>query len=387
MKRKEKFHWIYVFSVVVILGLLLAYFLSVHSFKKKLHSPKPSKTPVLSPLDLANEYARRGKLEKAIDILQKAINENPKEEYFLFLAHIYEMQKKYEKALKVCQRGINIFPDSTSLLEEMSTLQITLKRYEDVVDTCSTLLLLLDTEDAPDPDILLETKTKIATAFGEDPKNPKVRSAFKKMMEKIDDEIKSNPKDETLLKQKAEILRFAKKYDEAIKTYQKVNEVEKKNLFVPFCIGRILMEKGDLEAAKRQFQKTLSKNPQNFRAYRNFGWYWRERGKKERGKNAISSYQKALYYYKKALELSPLEVDKSYHRFKIAQVFFYMWKETKNDDYRTKALNAFRKYKELVPDWIDTSIADKYINILTGKTPEKDVLLEEDEKEITPAVK
>lgn len=113
--------------------------------------------------------------------------------------------------------------------------------------------------------------------------------------EKLKQAIKENPKNNILYLKFARMLELQKRYNEAIKYYEKYISLEKPNLEVLLSISSIYDKQKQYMKAKKHLETALTIAPMSEIANNNLCWILAE----------DKQYSKALPYCKKALKLSP----------------------------------------------------------------------------------
>ena len=331
-------------------------------------SPIPSSVPVeisANPPEDAQILAKQGKFDEALKLLNNALAKNPDDvSLYLALALINRQKGDMNAALAVCNNGLERKPENLQLLEEKAALLFeTGKRQESAVINMK-ILTLFKTDPSISPDMASLAREQIAKALKENPQSPELKKSFDNAMSMIEEDLKKKPGDELLQKEKANMLRQAGRYEEAVGVYRNVKEDEKKNLFVPLDIGKTYLEAGEYGKAEAEFERTIKQYPDNFRSYRNYGLYWLERGTKAKGAEAVGYLDKSVKYYEKAFSLVTLPIDTSYLQFKVGEGKYHRWKVTGKEEDRKAALEAVEKYYKIAPDWTTTDIADHFMKEL-----------------------
>ena len=364
------------FILLSMIAFLFLILLSGCSKKTNMQSasvrekPSPSVTPLKiipkkDPLLQAQIAHRKGKYQEAVEILEKFMEKEPDNiQIYLVLALIHRENGEPEKAMGTVEKGLARKPENLNLLEEKAQLFFLKGDLEKSADVNLKILDFYKDNTSISPDMASLAREQIAVALKKKPGSKKLKTAFRHAMIQVDWDLKMKPGDEALLKEKAYMYQKSGNYDEAVKIFRSVVEIEKKNLFVSRDIGETYLMAGNFSEAEKEYENTIKKNPKNFRSYRNYGWYWLERGKEIKDKNALSYLNKSVSYYEKALSLAVLPIDTSFLQLKAAEGKFYRWKVTKTDEDRKTAVDYFKKYYELAPEWTTTDIADHFMKEL-----------------------
>lgn len=324
----------------------------------------PSPSPVeiaANPAEDAQILAKQGKFDTAIKLLNDALATNPDDvSLYLALALVEREKGDMKSALAVCEKGLGKKPGNLELLEEKAALLFQTGSPEESATVNIRILNLYRDDPALSPDMASIAREQVAKALKEKPGSPGLKKSYDSAMAMLDKDLKEKPGDELLLKEKANMMRQAGKYGEAVAIYRTVKEDEVKNLFVPLDIGMTYKEAGEFGKAEVEFEKTIKQYPENFRSYRNYGLYWLERGKGAQGKEALGYLDKSVKFYKKAFSLVSLPIDTSYLKLKIAEGKFNRWKVTGTEEDRKTALDALEEYYRIAPEWTSTDIADDF---------------------------
>ena len=113
--------------------------------------------------------------------------------------------------------------------------------------------------------------------------------------EKLKQAIKEDPKNNILYLNFARLMERQKRYNEAIKYYEKYISIEKPNLEILLSISNIYDKQKQYTQAKKYLEKALTIAPMSELANNNLCWVLAE----------DKQYNKALPYCQKALKLSP----------------------------------------------------------------------------------
>lgn len=331
-------------------------------------SPIPSPVPVeisANPPEDARILAKQGKFDEALKLLSDALAKNPDDvDIYLALALVNRQKGDMKAALEACNNGLLKKYQNLQLLEEKAALLFETGRKKEAAIINLRILRLFKTDPSISPDMASLAREQIAKALKEDPKSRGLRATFNDAMSMIEKDLKKKPGDELLQREKANMLRQAGRYEEAVGVYRKIKEDEKKNLFVPLDIGKTYLEAGEYGKAEAEFEKTIKQYPDNFRSYRNYGLYWLERGTKTKGNEAVGYLDKSVKYYEKALSLASLPIDTSYLQLKAAEGRYHRWKVTGAEEDRKAALEAMEEYYKIAPEWTTTDIADHFMKEL-----------------------
>lgn len=371
--KSHKNH-IFKYIVSILICLMFSVFLTGCNEQRRDPGLTPSPVPASSPISVeisgnpaedARILAKQGRFDAALKLLNDTLIKNPDDvELYLTLALINRQKGDLKAALAVCDKGLARKPENLHLLEEKAALLFETGNKEESAVINLKVLNLFETDPSTSPDMASLTREQIAKALKAKPESEKVKKSFDLAMSMLEKDLKKKPGDELLQKEKANMLRQAGKYEEAVVLYRKIDEVEKKNLFVPLDIGMTYMEAGEYGKAEAEFEGTIRQYPQNFRSYRNYGLYLLERGIKEEGGEALKHLDKSVIYYKKALSLATLPIDTSYLQLKAAEGMYYRWKGTGSEDDRKTAIDAMEEYFRLAPQWTTTDIADRFMKEL-----------------------
>jgi len=336
----------------------------------------------------ASALSHGGHLDEAAALLRSAMEAEPMEpELVMALAGVLEKNGDYLKALVLLEKSVKKFPDDYEMQEELSAVQLRLKRYRDSAATASRILKTARKIPGISRDVQDRAMANIAAAYGKEREDHFLAAKFAEVLSYVEEALKEDPGSETLQSQKAGLLRAAGEFDGAVKAYRSIRESEPDNLFVSLQVARTLMEKDDHKAALEELEKAAKASPGNFRAYRNLGWYWLEMGKAGEGSESLEMLNMAVDHFKTAEKLSPLPIDVSFNRMKAATALYHRWKKTNDAGDRKRALEAFDAYKRDAPPWTSTDAARAYVEDLEGKSAPGGVKREEEELELSPVVR
>ncbi|HSA30705.1 MAG TPA: tetratricopeptide repeat protein [Candidatus Omnitrophota bacterium] len=246
-------------------------------------------------LRLGADYARLGKLQKAIDDLTKALEfdkDNVQARYLLAL--IYSTQKDYDQAAKQYEAILSSFvaaqPENVEIYGYLAQLYYSQKEYDKAIQQFEAVLSL----EPDNSDVMfllgalyLETKNE------------------QKAMELFEMTLQYDPANDSCLN----------------------------------SLGYLYAEKGvKLDEAKVMIEQALLIDPQNGAYLDSLGWVYFKQG----------DHQKALEYLLKALNV--LEDPEIYKH--ISQVYHAMGDSAKADEYWQRALGVFQEGDPQGPDAI-----------------------------------
>lgn len=331
-------------------------------------SPSPTELPRESVSDLigrAQILAMEGKEGEALSLLDEAEKIEP-ENHRVYMERALIIQKtgNLKAALDTCDKGLRKIPGSLKLMEEKANILSLMGKPEESARLNLRILKTYNEDSTGSPDMVTLARQQIASALKANPKNDEIRKCFEDALVDLDESLKKAPGDELLLKEKGYMLQHAGLYDKALEVFKAIDEMEKENLYVAFEIGNTYFLAGNYSRAEETFEKTIKNNPKNFRSYRNFGRYWMERGKGAKGKDAAGFFEKSARYFEKALSYSELPIDTSFQQFRAAEARFHIWKITGIENDRRAAIQAFKKYSKLAPEYTTTEIADPFVREL-----------------------
>lgn len=297
----------YLLRVVVMMltTFLLTIFSNTPSFTKR--DPKPSEEKLVEEALVIHSDALKirvtqpekfdkatydKEINRAVKKLEKAIKINPKYvRAYLTLAAFYSIEKKFEKAESTYQKAIKVAPDSAEAHLYFGTYYYRHYEYDKAIKELNKALKI-------------------------EPDNQKAIQYVKK--------IKSIP-EEKRLKQKALSYELAAhkvrkidraKYDElldkAIKQYEKVIEINPKDMEAYYDLAGVYLLKGVprdkrwLRKAEDTYKKVIAINPGHARAHLGLARYYYGQG----STLDIISYDRELYEkakkgFNRVLELDP----------------------------------------------------------------------------------
>jgi len=326
--------------------------------------PLSSNTRIPECVYQARIAVKKKNFKGAEKVLREGLKKNPGNvEIYLALSIVYQQKKDYEEALSVLEEGLKENMDNLKLLEDKARVLYQMDKYEESAEVNLHILELYKNDQGISQEIAFLARTEIARSLARSPESGNLNRTFNKALSGLEDE---KPGDELLRKQIGFMYREAGKYKKSAEVFKSINEVEKENLFAPLEVGKCYLFSGDYKAAEREFEETIKKNPNNFRSYRNYGWYWMERGKMSKGISAVRFFDLSIKNYNKALSLSTLPIDTSFQQFKVAEAKYRKWKVTGLERDRKDAISAFKRYYDLAPDWTTTDIAGEFIKDLKG---------------------
>ncbi|MCD4784562.1 MAG: tetratricopeptide repeat protein [Candidatus Eremiobacteraeota bacterium] len=332
---------------------------------KDNYTPLSSNTKIPECIYEARIAVKSGDFKVAHNVLLKGLKKNPGNvEIYLALSMVHQRKKDYVNALSVCEEGLKANKDNLKLLEDKARILFEMGKYEESAEVNLSILELFRNDQGISQEIAFLARTQIAGALAKSPGSGILNNAFKEALLGLEGELKKAPGDELLRKQVGHMYREAGKYKKAAEIFKSVDEVEKENLFAPFEVGKCYFFSGNYKMAEREFEETIKKSPYNFRSYRNYGWYWMERGKAAKGNSAVQLFNLSIKNYKKALSLSTLPIDTSFQQFRTAEGMYRKWKVTKEENDRKTAISAFKKYYDLAPEWTSTDIAGEFMKDL-----------------------
>lgn len=212
----------------------------------------------------------------AVSSLDEVIGRSPKDgrARFLKFAALMEL-KRYEDAQPILDELVKDFPRSRDLRVQQGLLAIAAKRYKEA----ETLFNRLATEQYDAKAIAGLAETYVA------------QQQFERAMKILSEEVRKDPKADTLRLMMAKTAMQAGNYDKAIGDFQELLAARPKNASLTMELGNAYREKGDLPKAIEQLQRAVELNPKDPINHLALGMAQYSSGKNA---EAIQSYRQAL---------------------------------------------------------------------------------------------
>ena len=156
----------------------------------------------------------------------------------------------------------------------------------------------------------------------------------------LEEGLKKQPDDGSLLWIYACVLRRQKKYEEAVRLLGRYMEVKPSQMSSAYREIALCWEKAkDFERARENYQKAIDHEPENARNWRVFGKYYAEEEK---------DLNKALPLLEKAVSL---DEDSTYGWMKLGEVYEELGKNQKAQECYEKSLRNYQQELEDDPQW------------------------------------
>lgn len=212
----------------------------------------------------------------AVTSLDEMIGRNPRDgrARFLKVAALMEL-KRYEDARPVLDALVSDFPRSRDLRVQQGLLAVAAKRYKEA----ETIFNRLATEQYDTKAVAGLAETYVA------------QQQFERAMKILSDEIRKDPKADTLRLIMAKTAMQAANYDKAIGEFQQLLSARPKNASLAMELGNAYREKGDFPKAIEELQKAAQLNPKDVTTQLALGMAFYSSGNNS---EAIRSYRQAL---------------------------------------------------------------------------------------------
>ena len=223
-------------------------------------------------------YEKLNDKEKALEDFDKAIELEPENEnYYYYRAEFFEEEEEYEKALLDYNKAIEIDPDDMDNLEKKAEVMVKLKQYQNAIDMYKAVI---------DNYAALVSEKKISYDKG--------------TLEIIyHSEHISDIYFEFLNDYKKSIFYVEK----AIKAYSYLKEKNKKGEGYAIGLrGKIYLNIGELDKAKKDFLKAIELDPEDRNSYFNLVNYYL----------TVKEYEKAIETIDKTIEMDYNDPDGFY---------------------------------------------------------------------------
>jgi len=228
-------------------------------------------------------YAANNQLPEAEADFRKAITLDPKNlEGYANLSRYYQFKNEPEKAIEVLQLGIKNNPDAAANYLRLAALYYAMNRKND----SEAVIQQLRNTKPSSGDIageiaafyLAERNPEAAIreynrGLSVDPKNDKLKTALVEIdmmsghvdeAQKLNDEIlKEKPNDVAARMAQARMLAAKGKYTEAISIFRGVLKDAPENSRAHYYLAQALRQTGDMAGAKAEFQEAVKREPDN----------------------------------------------------------------------------------------------------------------------------
>ena len=219
----------------------------------------------------------QGKVEDAFDLLQNAIDANPKfVEAWMLLGAIYRATGQLDKATEVCIRAIKIIPEISTIWNNLGQLYIEQGLYDQAIQPIKTGLSI-------DP--------KNSSAWYSFGQVLVMKELFSQAIEAFEKAVKLAPKRVELWKALGSAYDDNKQYKDSIKAYKKALGLQPDSFDAMVGLGMVYINAGDFKEAIKVYEKCLKVEPNNEVLWFRIGTAFSNVGKLDQ---AIKAIEKGL---------------------------------------------------------------------------------------------
>lgn len=319
-----------------------------------------------SRLLLASYHLRSGKVDKALSVLKSGLTGNNKDAFLLnSIAMVYFSQNKQEEGLKAIQKAKELDPAFPGSYQNLATYYSATGKYDQAIGEYTALL-------RNDPKNLramlglaglyeIKGKDNEALAYYQKAVETKQPSAFMAMasyhlkknetakaFKVLDDALKIEARNITLLEMKGRLLVNEKKYKDAVRVFEEIETINPE-AGVALKIGAYVAMK-DTSKAVEQAKKIIDKSPASARGYMVLGSIYEKQ----------KDYTRAINEVKRGIRVDGSNV----------QAIVYLgnlYEATK--DY-TNAMTSYEEAYRKKPDFVPALFAQAALLDQTGKKKE-----------------
>ncbi len=201
------------------------------------------------------------------------------------------------------------------------------------------------------------------------------KNDYSKAMDSIEAALKLDSKNTDLYEDKATTQKGRREYGEAIETYEEILKIkpdDDKLVFNTMAnIASAYTSKNEHDKAEEWHQKIVEKYPDDYKSYELFANFWKTRSYRFHNdkEKRLDALQKCADYYAKAFD--NLGEDNKFWepgtKYRVAEAYYLKWKVSEDDADKQKSLDLFKEYKEIKPDHVFMSSADKMIEEMKGE--------------------
>lgn len=269
--------------------------------------------------NLGDAYLKIGLIDEAIDFYKKAIETEP--DYSIAynnLGFAYFEKRLYKEALTEYKKAIGLNPKDPLFYNNFGNLYASMKRYDDAIAEYKRAISIdsLDTNAYNNLGAVYaqqgkfnEAEAEVRKALAIDPEN----SLAKKTLEDILNRGRIVVETESPLDKKggksAQVAaynelgnKYKQKglYDDAISSYKKALQIDPKDAGSHYNLGIAYVKKGLYNEAVLETESALKLDPKLADAHRNLGLIYYL---------YLKDSKKAIYHFKKLLQLAPNQLD------------------------------------------------------------------------------
>jgi len=240
---------------------------------------------------IASLYAKMGKPEKAEQLFEKIIKDNPKDptSYDLYASYL-ESQGRYDEALESYKKAYQLNPDNGGVAFRLGNAYFERKRYGEAVN------YLKKAKETFGNDI--ETIKKLGEAYLE-------LKEYEKAIEEYKSIIKIVPKHVSSRIQIGNAYLKLRQYKTAEKYYNEALKIEPNNLSVYYQLINLELTRKNLPGVKRYINKGFSIDSDDYILLALYGEYYYRLGSNYMGNNkgrpAKEKFDEAIRIWKKTI--------------------------------------------------------------------------------------
>jgi len=238
---------------------------------------------------IASLYAKMGKPEKAEQLFEKIIKDNPKDptSYDLYASYL-ESQGRYDEALESYKKAYQLNPDNGGVAFRLGNAYFERKRYEEAVT------YLKKAKEAFGNDI--ETIKKLGEAYLE-------LKEYGKAIEEYKSVIKIVPKHVSSRIQIGNAYLKLRQYKTAGNYYNEALKIEPNNLSVYYQLINLELTRNNLSGVKKHINKGFSIDPEDYILFALYGEYYYRLGlnyaEKQEFREAKEEFEESVRIWQK----------------------------------------------------------------------------------------
>jgi tetratricopeptide (TPR) repeat protein len=247
----------------------------------------PGGNPQLA-VRVAHEFAKRGDVAQAINILKDLAKVRPREPLaFLHLAYFYSRQlNKPSLAVTYAEKAVEVDPKNLAVYQSLFELYMTLKRKKEA----ESVITRAEKNDSKDPGYWLSLADLAIQLYRTD--NTSFPAAKAPLVAPLLEKVKSFAGNDANTNQKiADDYVLIDQVNNAIPLYLKTIEQNKSNPEVRYKLAESFVKAGQRDQAIRTLEEMLKSNPLKYEIYEFLARLYLENGNKE---HALADYEQAI---------------------------------------------------------------------------------------------
>ena len=219
-----------------------------------------------SMFELSEQYYNAGRMEEAFKMIKQAANLDPENKWYLLrLGQFYRNLEQYDDFISLYERLVQKYPDDLDMLSELIDAYLITENYDKALEKMNQL----EQQIGPN-EIITEQRLNVL----------KRQNNSKKLIAELEKLISENPENVRYYSLLAQEYSAMGKDKEALKTYEKIKEVNPNDPYINVSLLEFYEKNGDKEKAFNELLATIRNKNLDIATKANIWDYWMGKNEK-----------------------------------------------------------------------------------------------------------